>query len=324
MSLSSSLTWENAQQRSNILNNIRVFFAEKGIVEVETPLLSGGTVTDVHLDAFTTRYNFLQDPNECSVSLYLQTSPEFAMKRLLASGFGSIYQLCKAFRHEEYGRYHNPEFTLLEWYRIGFNHFDLMDEVAAFLVAILNCKEPLKKSYQQAFMEVIELDPLTTNRVQLMAVIEERGKLSDWLKNENDIDTLLQFVFSEFVEPNIGIGEPCFIYNFPASQASLAKISQQDERVAERFECYFRGIELANGFNELTNAESQLRRFQDDNKKRVEKGLKARAIDQNFINALESGLPDCAGVALGVDRLIMLALGKASIDEVLSFPIDRA
>ena len=335
MSWQPTLTWQNAQKRAQVLQQIRNFFADRNVIEVETPALSLGTVTDVHLDAFACRYDFLStrfvshrfhsdSSAQSSTNLYLQTSPEFHMKRLLASGYGCIFQIAKAFRHEEAGRYHNPEFTLLEWYRLGFDHFDLMQEVAELLKTILDCAQPSLVTYQALFIEQIGLDPLMANREQLLALITQKNKLSDWLIAEQDIDSLLQFIFSEIIEPHIGKCAPCFVYNFPRTQASLANICPDDNRVAQRFECYFQGIELANGFNELTDSKVQLQRFQQDNAKRNELGLKENIIDKNFISALSYGLPQCSGVALGVDRLIMLALRAEHIKEVISFPVERA
>ncbi|MGV2872484.1 elongation factor P--(R)-beta-lysine ligase [Colwellia sp. E150_009] len=321
----STLSWENAQKRANILQRIRQFFADRNVVEVETPALSQGTVTDVHLDALSCKYSFLSDSSDQnSADFFLQTSPEFHMKRLLASGYGCIFQIAKAFRHEEAGRFHNPEFTMLEWYRVGFNHFDLMEEVSDLLVDVLHCSDPTIHTYQDIFKQYVSLDPLTATRNELLVVISERGKLSDWLTKMDDNDILLQFIFSEIIEPNIGLEAPCFIYNFPKSQASLAKLCPRDDRVAERFECYYQGIELANGFNELTDSIKQIERFQIDNEKRVSLSLEEKLIDQNFISALVSGMPQCAGVALGIDRLIMLALKSTHIKDVISFSIENS
>ncbi len=325
MSWQPTMGWKNAKQRAHILAKIRSFFLALDIIEVETPLLSHATVTDVHLDAFSTLYNYSAD-SHCDepTSLYAQTSPEFSMKRLLASGYGCCYQICKAFRHEQQGRYHNPEFTMLEWYRVGFDHFQLMDEVAELLSAVLGCQQVERISYQELFIREVAIDPLMTNRDELIRIISAHDKLSDWLEQEYCLDTLLQFIMAELIEPNIGENKPCFVYNFPASQASLAKISLQDPRVAERFECYFKGIELANGFHELTDVEQQRLRFEQDNQTRTTLGKIEQDIDQHFISALEHGLPACAGVALGIDRLVMLALTVNKIDQVISFPIANA
>jgi len=319
----STLTWEMGRKRSAILHDIRHFFYINKVVEVETPVLSQGTVTDQHLDSFMCNYDYFNDSTRQTV-LYLQTSPEFAMKRLLSSGFGDIYQITKAFRHEEAGRFHNPEFTILEWYRLNYDHFQLMDEVGGLLQLILNCNKPIKITYQTLFLKFTNIDPLVASREELLNFLKEQNKLSDWLVNEEDIDVLLQVILSEIIEPQIGKEQPCFIYNFPCSQASLAQLSKKDHRVAERFECYYKGIELVNGFNELIDVNNQLARFKQDNINRRKNGLVEKPIDYNFISALEAGLPQCSGVALGVDRLIMLACNKETIDEVLTFPISRA
>ncbi len=320
-----TLSVEIARKRAQIIAQIRAFFHDKKVLEVETPALSQGTITDVHIEALDCHYNYLQESavNKAN-QLYLQTSPEFAMKRLLASGYGDIFQICKAYRHEPFGRYHNPEFTLLEWYRLGFDHFQLMDEVAELLSLVLKCEEPEKLSYQQVFLHYVNIDPLTATTVELLHLLESRGKLSDWIVQEDDTDLLLQLIFSELIEPQIGKKVPCFIYHFPRTQAALAKISPIDNRVAERFECYYKGIELVNGFHELTDAKQQQQRFEQDNQIRKLKGLAEKPIDKKFIAALQTGLPACSGVALGIDRLIMLACNCAHISDVISFPINRS
>lgn len=325
MNWQSTLSWEDAKKKAFLLNKIRQFFYKLDVIEVETPLLGLSTVTDVHLEAFKTTFNYFSssDSLHCD-DMYFQTSPEYCMKRLLASGYQSIYQISKAFRHECKGRHHNPEFTILEWYRLGFAQEDLIKEISALLKEILHCNEPTYISYQDLFIDNLDIDPLDTNVEELVAVILHEGKMSDWLSKETDIDILLQFIMSELIEPIIGNSEPIFIYNFPISQASLAKKNKSDGRVAERFECYFKGIELVNGFCELTDPIEQLDRFNNDNNKRKALGLERKAIDHRFINALKSGLPNCSGVALGVDRLLMLALNKSSIDEVITFAVDRA
>lgn len=318
-------SWDTAKKRANIISTIRRFFFEKGVVEVDTALLSHGTITDLHLDPFIAQFNYSKDSHcDTSVDLYLQTSPEFAMKRLLASGYGCCYQICKAFRHEEHGRFHNPEFSMLEWYRLGFDHFKLMNEVGELLELVLGCKSVEKISYQALFIRELSLDPLSASKEELLETIASHQMISDWLIEESNIDTLMQFIMSEILEPRIGQSVPCFVYDFPASQASLANISTSDSRVAERFECYFKGIELANGFHELTNAQEQLARFEADNSQRDVLGKKLRPIDKRFIDCLINGLPACAGVALGIDRLMMLALDAEHIDQVLTFPIERA
>lgn len=309
------------QQRAHLMAQIRQFFAQRNVLEVETPAMSHATITDIHIDTFQTHFIGPEHANGCT--LYLMTSPEFHMKRLLAAGSGSIYQISKAFRNEENGRYHNPEFTMLEWYRVGFNHHDLMDEVDQLLQLILNSEHASRLTYQQAFLTILNVCPLEASMEELRSVAQRLG-LSDIADKEQDRDTLLQLLFCMGVEPNIGQDKPIFIYDFPASQAALAKINQQDSRVADRFELYFKGIELANGFHELDNPQEQLARFEMDNQQRVARGLKAQPIDLHLIAALTSGLPHCAGVALGIDRLLMLALGCDHINQVTAFPFSIA
>ena len=317
---------EQLQLRASIIQTIRQFFIARNLLEVETPVLSQAGVTDIHLFCFKTLFIGPEISSEkqalSGTPLYLQTSPEFHMKRLLAAGSGSIFQISKAFRNEESGRFHNPEFTLLEWYQVGFDHFQLMDEMEKLLQLVLNCEQAKRITYQQAFLELLNVDPLSAS----IEMLKESGahlNLGDVLANEADLDTVLQLLFSFAIEPVIANECPCFVYDFPASQAALARISPDDNRVAERFEVYYKGIELANGFHELSDRAEQLKRFEKDNLLRKQNSLPEMPIDKRFIASLEN-LPDCAGVALGIDRLIMLALDKNHINDVLSFNIERA
>lgn len=312
---------EQLRQRATIIASIRQFFAERQVMEVDTPAMSHATVTDIHLHTFQTE--FVGPGYADGQQLFFMTSPEFHMKRLLAAGSGCIYQINKAFRNEENGRFHNPEFTMLEWYRVGFDHHQLMDEMDELLQRIVNCGAAERMTYQQAFINVLGVCPLESSMTDLKIVAGQLG-LSDIAEPEDDRDTILQLLFSMGVEHKIGQDVPAFVYDFPASQAALAKINAKDSRVADRFEVYFKGIELANGFHELDNPKEQLTRFEQDNAKRREMGLQPQPIDLHLIAALEAGLPDCAGVALGVDRLIMLALGCDHIDQVTAFPFPNA
>ena len=316
-----SATIANLKARAQFLADVRRFFYDKDVMEVETPILSHGTVTDVHLDAFQTEFHHASTGHK--QTLYMQTSPEYAMKRLLAAGSGAIYQIGKAFRHEPTGRFHNPEFTMLEWYRPNFNDQQLMDEIDELVVRLLRTKSAIRVTYQQAFLEHTSIDPLEATREKLLAFIK-RNHDDEWLLHE-PLDTLLQWIFATYVEPNLGDEKtPCFIYDFPATQASLARINQNDNRVAHRFELYFKGVELANGFYELQDAAEQKRRFDNDNELRAKNGLEVKPIDRHFLAALEHGLPDCSGVALGVDRLFMLQQNLTSIDQAISFSNNRA
>ena len=310
----------NLLKRAAIVADIRRFFADRGVLEVDTPAMSQATVTDIHLVPFKTR--FVGPGASQGLDLWLMTSPEYHMKRLLAAGSGPIYQMNRSFRNEEAGRHHNPEFTMLEWYRPHYDMYRLINEVDDLLQQILECGEAETLSYQQAFLRCLNIDPLTAEKEALVAAAATLG-VGDLAASEDDRDTLLQLLFMLGVEPKIGQERPAFVYHFPASQASLAEISTEDHRVAERFEVYYRGIELANGFRELTDAREQRQRFEQDNRRRAEKGLPEQPIDQLLLAALEHGLPDCSGVALGIDRLIMLALKADSLSDVIAFPVER-
>lgn len=312
---------ETLRQRAEIIHAIRDFFRARNVLEVETPALSRYSVTDQHLHPFVCDYVGPAHAN--GKQLFLQTSPEYAMKRLIAAGSGCIYQIAKAFRNEGTGRHHNPEFTMLEWYRIGYDDTQLMAEVEQLIRLICDCPAADYISYQQVFIQYLALDPLTASVIELQQLAIEQGfeQLAEQL---DDKDSLLQLLFSFCIEPNIGQSAPCLVFDFPASQASLARLSNTDPRVAKRFEVYYRGIELANGFQELTCANEQRHRFQQDQLKRQQQGLTCPPIDPQFLQALAYGLPDCAGVALGVDRLIMLALDKPKIADVLSFNAENA
>lgn len=306
-------------KRAKIIAEIRKFFTERGLLEVETPVLSEFGVTDLHLSTFNTE--FIAPFGEQSKTLWLSTSPEYHMKRLLAAGSGPIFQIGKVFRNEEAGSRHNPEFTMLEWYRPHFNMHRLINEVDDLLQQILDCEPAESLSYQFVFQEYVGLDPLSASRQEL---VEAARKHNFMAEDDEDRDTLLQFLFSEVVEPQIGQTKPVAVYHFPSSQAALAQVSPEDQRVAERFEFYYKGLELANGFHELTDAREQQRRFEQDNRQREKNGLPTRALDERFLAALQAGMPNTSGVALGVDRLIMIALGCSQIREVISFAVDNA
>jgi len=306
----------NLRRRAEILAEIRTFFAKRNVLEVETPLLSASTNPAPHLQSFTTTLELSEAPK----TYYLQTSPEFAMKRLLAAGSGDIYQICKAFRNQEIGSLHNPEFTILEWYRISFDHHALMDEMDKLLNNLINTPKAKRYTYSEIFYNYLQLDPFASEISQLKLCAKNRGFVSEEVSEEESV--WLELLFANFIEPQLGKENPVFIYDFPKDQAMLARINP-DNKTAARFEVYYQGIELANGFYELNNAEEQRKRFLDDLGKRKGLQLPMIPIDENFLAALAK-LPDCAGVALGLDRLLLLANGKTSIKEILSFPIDCA
>lgn len=306
---------QNLKARAELLATVRAFFAEREVLEVDTPALSHHGVTDRYMRSMVAKVSSIE-------SGFLQTSPEYAMKRLLAAGSGSIYQVCKAFRQDEVGAKHNPEFTMLEWYRLGFDHFRLMDEVFELVTEVMGPKQRQDLTYQQAFIEFLGIDPLSIGDKQLEQFARTNLGL---LPDELERDDYLSLLFEDKIELQLGLnGSVCFIYDYPASQAALARISETDPRVAHRFELYIEGIELANGFYELADSSQQLARFQADNSWRKNNGLAEIAIDQHFIAALEHGLPECSGVALGFDRLLMIKLATSDIQDVITFPWDRA
>jgi lysyl-tRNA synthetase class 2 len=309
-------------KRAELLQQIRAFFHARGVMEVETPIMSAAGNTDPQVSGFVTYYDGPGHPLDGR--MFLQTSPEFAMKRLLAAGSGAVYQLCKVFRNSETGRRHNPEFTMLEWYQPGYDHHALMGEVEELLVEILpeQAEAAQRISYQQAFLEHAGFDPLAAAMPVIRDCARQHG-LSDIVGlTDEDRDAWLDLLMAQVVIPKLS--GMVFIYDYPASQASLARIKAEDPRVAERFECFIDGMELANGFHELTNAGEQRQRFLAENKKRAAAGLPVMPIDNRLVEALEYGMPACAGVALGIDRLLMLSVGAESISEVLAFPVDRA
>lgn len=293
---------KSLKTRAQIYREIRDFFTARDVLEVETPLLCSHTVTDVHVAGIEASGRFLQ------------TSPEYCMKRLLSQGSGPIFQICKAFREEEAGSYHNPEFTMLEWYRPGFDHHALMNELDTLIQTLLNTLPATKQSYQECFLQHTGIDPLDCELKTLHDFIVQHQLLH--AINAIDFDTATQVILSEYIEPHIGQQQPFFLYDFPASQAALARINGN---VGARFELYYKGLELANGFHELTDATEQLQRFQQDQAKRKQLHLPHRDIDMFFIDALKQGLPDCAGVAVGLDRIIMLACNANTIQSVLGF-----
>lgn len=306
--------------RAAIIDSIRAFFKERNVLEVDTPLLSHATVTDPHIHSFET---FLTAPGGKKLSkLYLQTSPEFAMKRLLAAGTGAIYQICKAFRNEESGRLHNPEFTMLEWYRPLFDHHQLMDEMDEFLCHILNMPPAKRLSYRELFLHYLALDPHQASLQQLGQCGKSFGLTLEHAID--DRDTWLQLLMTHLIEPELAKENVVFVYDFPVSQAALAKIRHEPSPVAERFEVYIKGLEMANGYHELTDAAEQQRRFECDLKQRVALQHAEVVKDERLIAALANGFPHCAGVAVGIDRLVMLATGQNYLADVMAFPVEYA
>ncbi|BBL59372.1 EF-P lysine aminoacylase EpmA [Methylomonas koyamae] len=317
-------TIEHLRRRAQMLAAIRRFFDQRQVLEVETPLLCRTTGTDPQLNFFSSVY--LAPPTR--QTLFLQTSPEFAMKRLLAAGSGSIYQICKAFRNGEAGRFHNPEFTILEWYRVGFDLQQLMAEVAELVRSLLAADglplPAIQISYRQLFLDSVGLDPLVFQHETYAAYAAGHGIAEAIALCGNDHALWLDFIFSHRVQPAMAAGTLYLVYGYPAIQSSLARNRSDDPRVSERFEVFVNGVELGNGFFELADPDEQERRFDREIAYRDRNGLPAVAKDRYLLEALASGLPDCSGVALGLDRLLMLATGSESIAEVLAFPLANA
>lgn len=311
---------EILKQRAKIIKSIRDFFYSRGIMEVETPLICHTSVTDPFIQSIPAL--FQAQGSEREIRYYLQTSPEYAMKRLLAAGSGPIFQTCKAFRQGEVGRHHNPEFTMIEWYRPGFNHHDLMNETDELLQLVLNKPAAERKSYAEIFHEYLNIDPHTADVFTLKNCAQEKN--ISVAGEIDDVDTWLQLLMSEYIELRIGQEKPCFIYDFPESQAALARVQPGSPRVASRFEVYYRGMELANGFHELLDADEQKKRFENNNVIRKELGLNEMLIDEFLLSALAHGMPDCSGIALGIDRLVMLATQSEKISDVLAFDFSRS
>ncbi|MGA2024673.1 MAG: EF-P lysine aminoacylase EpmA [Steroidobacteraceae bacterium] len=306
--------------RAELLSATRAFFAARGVLEVDTPALVRHAVTDVHIDCAS-----VQLPGH-GAPLYLHSSPEYAMKRLLAAGSGDIYQIAHVFRGNEVSPLHNPEFTLIEWYRCGFTLRALMAEVgelASQLLALPSAAPVQYCSYAQLFEREVGLDPLCASDAALRALAITH-RLDAPVAQRCTRDELLDWFMGSVIGPRLGGDGLCFVHHYPASQAALARLDPQDPLVALRFELYAHGIELANGFEELADAAQQRSRFELDRRERSRRALGAPAIDEALLSALSAGLPSVSGVALGFDRLLMLRLGAAHIGQVLPFAFDRA
>jgi lysyl-tRNA synthetase class 2 len=309
---------ETLRLRARMLDQVRAHFAATGALEVETPVMVQAGVTDVHLEALRVHRA------DGSRAGFLHTSPEYAMKRLLAAGAPDIYQVCHVFREGERGRRHNPEFTMVEWYRHGIDHHALMDDVERLLRALV---EPLRAvgatrrvTYSDAFRETLGIDPLGIATVDLRAALIDAG-LDVPVSIAAERDSLLDLAMATLVAARFPADAITFLHDFPASQAALAQLRGP---VASRFEAFWGELELANGFHELGDAEEQARRFASDRAERARRGQPDRDPDFRFISGLAAGLPPCSGVALGFDRVVMVATGAGSIDEVVAFPVERA
>lgn len=301
---------------------IRDFFEQRKVLEVDTPILSTAAPTDPHIHSLQTRIAGEEAPR------FLHTSPEFPMKRLLAAGAGDCWQLVRVFRDGERGRLHVVEFDLLEWYRIGFDHHALMEEVEALIRSVMASERPvppaLRMAYRDAFLVHAGVDPFEASIAELRDALVRAGVSEPAGLDEADRETWLDCLLSAVVVPNLPGDRLVFIHAWPASQAALARCEPGDPRLARRFELYWDGLELVNGYHELADADEQRIRFQRDLERRKRAGDFRPPADERLLAALETGLPDCAGVALGFDRLVMLAAGVEVIDDVLAFPPERA
>jgi elongation factor P--(R)-beta-lysine ligase len=318
------MTWrptaslEALQTRARMLSSARDFFAERGVMEVETPILSAAAVSDAQLESLRTRIAGL--PQE----FYLHTSPEYAMKRLLAAGSGDIYQICKVFRDGESGRWHNPEFTMLEWYRTGLDDGALMDEIERLLKRLVT-RKPLRAAERLSYCAALErhagVNAHRSSDEELAAAAARHGIVCEaTLDRDGKLDLLMGLI----VGPKLGWERPCFVCDYPASQAALARLKPGLPAVAARFELYMDGVELANGFHELQSVSEQRARFERDLTLRRRRGQTQSPLDEKFLAALQSGLPDCAGVALGFDRLVAIELQADRLGKAMAFTIDNA
>jgi elongation factor P--(R)-beta-lysine ligase len=302
-----------------MLDAAREFFRLRGVLEVETPILSAAAVSDPQIESLATQIAGM--PGRA----YLCPSPEYAMKRLLAAGSGDIYQICKVFRDAERGRWHNPEFTMLEWYRLGFDDAALMDEVEMLigqLLAPLRTLQPAEHlSYSDALQRHAGVDAFSSSDAELLEAAARHGITCE---AQLDRDAKLDLLMGLIVGPRLGRENPCFVCDYPESQAALARLKPGLPRVAARFELYLDGLELANGFHELVQPREQRGRFVKDLALRRARGQGQAPLDENLLAALENGLPDCAGVALGFDRLLAIALGANQLADAMSFNIENA
>ncbi|MCO7227425.1 EF-P lysine aminoacylase EpmA [Pleionea sp. CnH1-48] len=310
MSWHPSASIETLALRAQLMRTIREFFYQRDVLEVDTPALMSCSVTDPYMDALSLAV--------CGQQAYLQTSPEYAMKRLLAAGSGDIYQLSKAYRSDERGQKHQPEFALLEWYRTDWDHHQLMDEVYELVSLATGIKTRDSLSYREAFQHYLSIDIESIDNASLREFTEQ--KLGH-IPQDMFRDDYLSLLFATQIEPLLGRDSIAFICDFPASQSALARLLPSNPGYAGRFEVYVEGIELANGFWELTDAQEQRARFNEDNAKRVKMGKQTVDIDESFMAALEQGLPECSGVALGFDRLMMLAQKQCHINHVVPFAL---
>lgn len=305
--------------RADMFAKVRSFFREKGVLEVDCPILTQGASVDAHIDLIPARY-------ASSETRYLHSSPEYGMKRLLAQGIGDIYQLSHVFRDGECGFKHNPEFMMAEWYRCGFTFSQMIEETLEFIQLFLGDIPTMTLSYREVFRRYAKIDYLTATEQDLLAYLQKMEiPLYSGLEKEGK-DALLNLILGTVIEPHLGEEGLCALAHYPASQAALARTVEREdgEKAAERFEVYYKGVELANGYHELADADEQRLRFMEANSHRKALKKDQLPLDEFFLEALSEGLPDCCGVAVGVDRLMMLRHRSRNIEEVIPFVWGKA
>ncbi|XRY30709.1 MAG: elongation factor P--(R)-beta-lysine ligase [Buchnera aphidicola (Tetraneura akinire)] len=330
-----NILFKNIKQRAEIISSIRKFFLNLNVLEVETPSISNYRTTEVHLSSFKTHLvSEIEKKSHCKKKkkMWLITSPEYHMKRMISEGSGAIYQICHSFRNGEIGNYHNPEFTILEWYRPKYNMFDLIEEVIFFLKKILHCKFVETISYRNIYLNVVGIDPLLVSKKDLIEKSKNLGIQDDVifsninLENKTEINNnhLLELIFSLAIEPVLGLKNPIIVYHYPASQSQNSTINSDDSRLANRFEVFFKGLELGNGCEELTDFDRQKEIFENHNLSRKKIGLSVYSIDKFFVNSLKKTNFLYSGIAIGVDRLVMILTNSKNINNVLTFPIKNS
>ena len=312
------------RRRAQLLKQLRAFFDDRDFLEVETPLVSRDTVVDRHLDPIPV--TLFEDPRvpETGRRMWLQTSPEFAMKRLLAAGGQRIYQVAKAFRGGERGRFHNPEFTIVEWYQVGATMAEGMALLADLVMELLQFPEVGLISYGDAFQQTLGVNAHTATVSELAAVAHRASVVVPANMPPDDRDEWLNVLLAGAIEPRLGAQFPQILFDYPASQAALAQVRNEDPPVASRFELYIRGLELANGYHELLDANILRERNLQNNRWRQVDGKYTVPEDSLLLAAMDRGLPDCVGVALGFDRLVMLATGAECLQQVMAFDVEIA
>ncbi len=301
-------------ERARMLHDIRAFFYQRDVLEVETPALSQAGNTDPFIESFQVK--------SLDGTRYLHTSPEYPMKRLLVAGSGDIYQICKVWRAGESGYRHNPEFTMLEWYRLGFTYHQLIKEVEALLFTVFPSiqKKSHFVSYRQLFLEILGVDPHIAKDLELQDCMDQHQLDVECGLTGLDHSAMLDVLMTHCIEPTFAEDSLTVVYDYPAEQKSLASLSSDEVSVAQRFEVYLGAVELGNGYQEQTDADINTDVLESDWKKRKAKGMESIPVDEHFLAAIREGLPMCSGVAIGLDRLLMCKLNKKNLQEVISFP----